>query len=43
VRCRRRAHGQVRTVLSRRTALPRSLRARVRCGAGRPRAKLFVG
>jgi hypothetical protein len=43
VRCRRRAHGQVRTVLSRRTALPRTLHARVRCGAGRPRAKLFVG
>ncbi len=43
VRCRRRARGQVRTVLERRTRLPRTLHGRVRCAAGRPRAKLLVG
>jgi hypothetical protein len=42
VRCRRRAHGQVRTVYSRTTRLPRTLRGRVRCGAGRPRARILV-
>jgi hypothetical protein len=42
VRCRRSRRGQVRTVLSRATRLPRSIRGTVRCGAGRPRAKLLL-
>ena len=42
VRCRRYRRGQVRTVLSRATRLPRRLHGRVRCGAGRPRAKLLL-
>jgi hypothetical protein len=42
VRCRRHRHGQVRTVLARRTRLPRTVRARVRCGASRPRARLLL-
>jgi hypothetical protein len=42
VRCRRHRRGQVRTVLSRATRLPRTLHGRVRCGAGRPRAKLLL-
>jgi hypothetical protein len=43
VRCRRQRGGSVRTVLSRATRLPRTLHGRVRCVAGRPRAKLLVG
>jgi hypothetical protein len=42
VRCRRHRHGQVRTVLSRSTRLPRTLHGRVRCKASRPRAKLLL-
>jgi hypothetical protein len=43
VRCRRRAHGQVRTVLVRRTRLPRTLHGRVRCmPKSRPRARLLL-
>lgn len=42
VRCRRQRGGQVRTVRSRYTRLPRTLRWRVRCVNSRPRAKLFV-
>jgi hypothetical protein len=42
VRCRRQRHGQVRTVLSRNTRIPRTLRARVRCEASPPRAKLLL-
>jgi hypothetical protein len=42
VRCRRHRRGQVRTVFSRSTRLPRTLRGRVRCGSGRPRAKLLL-
>jgi hypothetical protein len=42
LRCRRQAHGQVRTVFTRVTALPRTIRRNVRCVASRPRAKLFV-
>jgi hypothetical protein len=42
VRCRVRRRGSVRTVLSRRTKLPRTLRARVKCRGSRPRAKLLV-
>jgi hypothetical protein len=42
VRCRRHRRGQVRTVLTRRTSLPRTLHGRVRCRASRPRARLFV-
>ena len=43
VRCRRTRRGQVRTVFTRRTVLPRSIVRRVRCGAGRPRGLLFTG
>jgi hypothetical protein len=42
VRCRRRRHGQVRTVFHRSTRLPRTLHGRVRCVASRPRARLLV-
>jgi hypothetical protein len=42
VSCRRHRHGQMRTVLSRATRLPRTLHGRVRCVASRPRAKLLV-
>jgi hypothetical protein len=42
VRCRRRRRGQVRTVLTRATRLPRTLHARVRCVASRPRARVFL-
>jgi hypothetical protein len=42
VRCRRRLHGQVRTVLARTTRLPRTLHVRVRCVASRPRGTLLV-
>lgn len=42
VRCRRQRRGQVRTVLSRSTRLPRTLHGRVRCGASRPRARLLL-
>jgi hypothetical protein len=43
VRCRRRRHGQVRTVLTRSTRLPRTLHGRVRCAAAsRPRARLLI-
>jgi hypothetical protein len=42
VRCRRHRRGQVRTVLTRATRLPRTLHGRVRCVASRPRARLFV-
>jgi hypothetical protein len=42
VRCRRYRRGQVRTVLSRNTRLPRRLHGSVRCGASRPRAKLLL-
>jgi hypothetical protein len=42
VRCRRHRRGQVRTVMSRATRLPRRLHGRVRCGASRPRAKLLL-
>jgi hypothetical protein len=40
VRCRKRRHGRVRTVYRRSTKLPRTIRRRVRCRAGRPRARL---
>jgi hypothetical protein len=43
VRCRRHRRGQVRTVLSRATRLPRTLHGKVRCVASRPRAKLLLG
>jgi hypothetical protein len=42
VRCRRYRRGQVRTVLSRSTRLPRRLHGTVRCGASRPRARLLL-
>jgi hypothetical protein len=42
VRCRRARRGQVRTVLSRSTRLPRTLHGRVRCRASRPRARLLL-
>ena len=42
VRCRRHRHGQMRTVLTRRTHLPRTVHGRVRCGASRPRARLLL-
>jgi hypothetical protein len=42
VRCRKRRGGQVRTVYSRTTELPRTLRRRVRCKASRPQARLLV-
>jgi hypothetical protein len=42
VRCRRARGGQLRTVLSRSTRLPRTLHGRVRCVASRPRAKLLL-
>ena len=42
VRCRRQPHGQVRTVRSRYTRLPRTIHWRVRCVNSRPKAKLFV-
>jgi hypothetical protein len=42
VRCRRARNGQLRTVLSRSTRLPRTLHGRVRCVASRPRAKLLL-
>jgi hypothetical protein len=42
VRCRQRHHGQVRSVLVRRTSLPRTLHGSVRCVASRPRAKLLL-
>src|SRR3954447_556468 len=42
VRCRRHRRGQVRTVLTRTTRLPRTLHGRVRCRASRPRARLFL-
>jgi hypothetical protein len=42
VRCRQRRNGQVRTVFSRSTTLPRTLQRRVRCGASAPRAKLLL-
>jgi hypothetical protein len=42
VRCRVRRGGQVRTVLTRATTLPRTLRGRVHCGAGRPQAGLLL-
>lgn len=42
LRCRRRPHGQVRTVYSRYTRLPRTLHSRVRCSKSRPRARLLV-
>jgi hypothetical protein len=42
VRCRKRRGGQVRTVFSRSTRLPRTLHRRVRCRASRPKARLVV-
>jgi hypothetical protein len=42
VRCRVRRRGQVRTVYTRSTKLPRTLRKRVRCRASRPRASLLI-
>jgi hypothetical protein len=42
VRCRRKSQGQVRTVFHRAIRLPRSLHARVRCGASQPHATLLV-
>jgi hypothetical protein len=42
VRCRRYRHGQIRTVFSRRTRLPRRLHRTVRCGASKPRAELLL-
>ena len=42
VRCRRHRRGQVRTVLTRTTRLPRTLHGRVRCVASRPHARLFL-
>jgi hypothetical protein len=42
VRCRKRRRGSVRTVLSRSTVLPKTVRGRVKCRASRPRAKLLV-
>jgi hypothetical protein len=41
VRCRRRRGGQVRTVMTRSTRLPRTVHGRVRCVASRPQAKLL--
>jgi hypothetical protein len=43
VRCRPSRRSQVRTVLSRRTVLPHTIRGQVRCGSSRPQARLFVG
>ncbi len=40
VRCRRRSHGPVKTVLSKKTKLPRTLRSTVRC-ATKPRAAIL--
>jgi hypothetical protein len=42
VRCRRYRRGQVRTVFSRTTRLPRRLHRTVRCGASKPRARLLL-
>jgi hypothetical protein len=42
VRCRRYRRGQVRTVFSRATRLPRRLHRTVRCGASKPRAELLL-
>jgi hypothetical protein len=42
VRCRKRRGGQVRTVYTRTTKLPRTLRRKVRCGASRPKARLAL-
>jgi hypothetical protein len=42
VRCRRHRRGQVRTVLTRSTRLPRTLHGRVRCVASRPHARVFL-
>jgi hypothetical protein len=42
VRCRQHRGGQVRTVYTRTTNLPRTLRRSVRCGAGRPKAQLAL-
>ena len=42
VRCRQRHGGQVRTVYSRRTKLPRTLHRSVRCKASKPKARLLV-
>jgi hypothetical protein len=42
VRCRRHRRGQVRTVLTRATRLPRTLHGRVHCVASRPRARVFL-
>jgi hypothetical protein len=42
VRCRRYRHGQVRTVFSRATRLPRRIHRTVRCGASKPRARLLL-
>src|SRR3954468_4946733 len=42
VRCRRYRHGQVRTVFSRATRLPRRLHRTVHCGASKPRARLLL-
>jgi hypothetical protein len=42
VRCRQRRGGQVRTVYTRTTKLPRTLTRRVRCGISRPKAQLAL-
>jgi hypothetical protein len=42
VRCRRYRRGQVRTVFSRATRLPRRLHRTVLCGASKPRARLLL-
>ena len=42
VRCRKRRRGSMRTVLSRSTVLPKTVRGRVRCRASRPRARMLV-
>ena len=42
VRCRQRRGAQVRTVYTRTTKLPRTLRRSVRCGASRPKARLAM-
>ena len=42
VRCRQRRGGQVRTVYTRRTKLPRTLHRSVRCRASKPRVRLLL-
>jgi hypothetical protein len=43
VRCRQTRRGQLKTVFSRSTKLPRTLKSNVRCRASRPKASLLMG